>query len=84
MLIRADVTTVKILPFIEKTVKKLLSVSCVDKRCCDDCEDTTIHRENCEEELRVSCVKICCDDCEDTAIHRETCEKRTPECKLCW
>ena len=41
MLIKAVVTTVKILKHIEKNCEKeILSVSCVDKSCCDDCEDT--------------------------------------------
>ena len=59
-----------------KLWKRILSVSCVEKSCCDDSEDTTINKEL----LSVSCVeKSCCDDCADTTIH-----KRNPECKLCW
>ena len=61
-MLKSVLTTVKILQYIGKPVKKeLLSVSCVGKRCCDDCEDTTIHRVNCEKEpLSVSCVGISC------------------------
>ena len=66
MLIKAVVTTVKILKHIEKNCEKeILSVSCVDKSCCDDCAKTAIHKEL----LSVRCVdKSCCDDIEDTKI----------------
>ena len=61
MLKTAVMATVKILRYIEQCCdKELLRVICVENRYCDDCEDSTIQRENYTLELlEVVCVDFC-------------------------
>ena len=78
MLKTAVMATVKILQYINQFCdKELLRVICVEKEYCDDCDKSTIHRENYTLEfLDVICVdKNCYDDSEDTTIQRENYDK---------